>query len=155
MNTFHFFSVSVFDDIKVKSPEPTASLPAGGGKGLGPTPTWGRSGGWAPRNPNVGADCGSAKRGAIRDITFDLNIIWLQNNIQHAKNQLTLPTLLLFDSFFPCSGNPVNKPISTSAEFTELKQGPFFTIIQSSKEKQHKSKAKSRITKESFTPKNY
>jgi hypothetical protein len=39
MNTFHFFSVSVFDDIKVKSPESTASLLAGGGKGLGPTPT--------------------------------------------------------------------------------------------------------------------
>jgi len=49
----------------------------------------------------------------------------------------------------------VNKQISAGAEFTELKQVPFFTIIQSSKEKQHKSKAKSRITKEAHTIQKY
>jgi hypothetical protein len=45
-----------------------------------------------------------------------------------------------FDTIFPCRGKMVNKQISAGAEFTELKQRPFFTIIQSSKENNTRAK---------------
>ena len=44
--------------------------------------------------------------------------------------------------FFPLCGKTLNKWISAEAEFAELKQGSFFTIIQSSKENKHKNKTK-------------
>ena len=51
---------------------------------------------------------------------------------------LCLPSVHLF----PQRGKKVNKWISAEAEFTELKQRPFFTIIQSSTENKHKNKTK-------------
>ena len=45
-----------------------------------------------------------------------------------------------YGALFPYRGRMVNKWISTSAEFTELKQRPFFTIIQSSKENNTRAK---------------
>ena len=49
---------------------------------------------------------------------------------------------LLSSFFFPLCGKTLNKWISAEAEFAELKQGSFFTIIQSSKENKHKNKTK-------------
>ena len=49
---------------------------------------------------------------------------------------------LLSSFFFPLCGKTLNKWISAGAEFAELKQGSFFTIIQSSKENKHKNKTK-------------
>ena len=54
---------------------------------------------------------------------------------------LCLPSVHLF----PQRGKKVNKWISAEAEFMELKQRPFFTIIQSSTENKHKSKTKTII----------